>query len=84
MPEHPARFPGVTNDPTHHVLTGRQAARLAALAPVPAANLAGKKLADTAASLRPYIDPKLLVFQKICGQGVKADPAGDDPTKKQA
>jgi hypothetical protein len=78
LPDHPARFPGVTNDPINHVLTGRQAARLAALAPVPAANLAGKKLADAAAALRPYIDPKLLVFRKICGQVVKTDPAGND------
>lgn len=78
MPDHPARFPGLSNDPASHVLTARQAARLAALAPVPAANLAGKKLADVAASLRPYIDPKLLVFRKICGQVVKTDAAGKD------
>lgn len=78
MADHPARFPGVTNDAADHIITGRQAARLAALAPVPAASLAGKKLADAAASLRTYIDPKLLVFQKICGQVVKTDPAGND------
>jgi hypothetical protein len=36
MPDHPARFPGVTNDPAKHTFTARQATRLAALTHVPA------------------------------------------------
>ena len=75
MPDHPARFPGVTNDPAKQTFTARQGARLAALTHVPATELTGKKLADVEARLRPLLDPKLLSFQRICGQVVKTDGA---------
>ncbi len=78
MSDHVARFPGVSNDPATHVLSSRQADRLAALAPVPAAKLAGQRLTDVAEKLKSVIDPGLLAFRKICGRVVKADAAGNE------
>lgn len=78
MPDHAARFPGISNDPEKCVLTARQASRLAALAAVPAAELTGKTLGELGGRLRRVIDPKLLIFRKICGQVVKTDASGRD------
>lgn len=78
MPDHPSRFPGLTNDPARHILTTRQAERLAALASVPAAELAGKTLPALEGRLRPLLDPKLLIFRKLCGRVVKTDANGND------
>lgn len=78
MADHPARFPGVSNDPDKHVLTSRQAGRLAALSALPAPELAGKSLAEVSPRLARVVDPKLLIFRRICGQVVKADASGQE------
>lgn len=78
MADHASRFPGVSNDPAKHQLTGKQAARLAGLVARPASELAGKTLAQLQPSLQHLIDPNLFLFRRVCGQVVKTDAAGND------
>jgi hypothetical protein len=78
MSDHVARFPGISNDPAAHVLTNKQAARLAALAPVAAEKLAGQRLVDVTDRIKAVIDPSLLAFRKVCGRVVKLDAAGNE------
>lgn len=78
MPDHPARFPGLTNDPAKHALSQRQAARLAKLTRLPQAELAGRTLEELRPRLRPLIDPRSLFFQRICGRVVKPEADGSD------
>jgi hypothetical protein len=78
MSTHPSRFPGVSNDPDKHILTARQANRLAALTHVGPNELTGKTTAELGNRLRAVIDPKLLLFRRICGQVVKANPGAVD------
>jgi hypothetical protein len=78
MPTHIARFPGRTNDPAKHVLSKRQATRLAKLTSLPQPELVGKTVDELATRLRPFIDPRTLFFQRICGRVVKTDANGND------
>lgn len=78
MPNHPARFPGRTNDPAKHTLSDRQATRLAKATSLPKAELVGKTIDELRPRLRSLLDPRKLFFQRICGRVVKADIDGDE------
>jgi hypothetical protein len=60
--------------PDRHKLTPIQTQRLAALANVDPAELAGLTIAQAAERLKWVIDPDLFLFREICGKVVKPDP----------
>jgi hypothetical protein len=51
-----------------------QAARLAAMSGVEAKSLTGITVAEAAVKFKFQIDPRLLLFRKVCGKVVKKDP----------
>jgi hypothetical protein len=64
----------VDTDPDQHPLGALQAARLAALADLPASELEGRTIAELSERLRWIVDPGLWLFERVCGQVVKTDP----------
>ena len=60
--------------PDQRRVTPRQAQYLASLARVDEKALAGRRIAELHETLRWRIDPQLLLFRRICGRVVKADP----------
>ena len=60
--------------PEHKPLTKSQVKRLASLTGLHAKDLTGLTVAQISEKFRWKIDPKLLLFRRICGRVVKLDP----------
>ncbi len=60
--------------PDHRPLTQLQAKRLAALTQLNYQDLVGNTVAKLSEKLKWKIEPKLLLFQRVCGRVVKTDP----------
>lgn len=56
------------------IIKERQAEKLSKLTKIDVKELKGKKISEIAEKYKAVIDPKLLLFQKVCGQVVKLDP----------
>src|SRR5689334_1446029 len=65
----------MARQPDDVALNPIQAKRLAALTRIPAEELAERTVAELAGALRWRINPDLLLFELVCGQVVKPDPA---------
>jgi hypothetical protein len=61
-------------DPAKYTVTARQAARLAEVSGLRPKQLTGLTVAEISKKFPFHIDPKLLFFQRVCGQVVKTDP----------
>jgi hypothetical protein len=76
MTMHASCFPGVTDDPSLHILSERQAERLSALSSVPTAELARLPFAAVIDRMRSRVDPKLLFLRRFGGRVVEAQANG--------
>ena len=60
-------------NPDERLVTERQALYLSELSGVKSKELVGKSVAQISDSLKWHVDPKLLMFRRICGRVVKRD-----------
>lgn len=78
MEKHIAKYPQTRMDYEGTKITARQAERLAAIAGVKSAELAGKSIRELRAKPEFGIDPAMLFGRRICGRVVKKDPNGNN------
>ncbi|MGB5294027.1 MAG: hypothetical protein WBP34_03655, partial [Thermoanaerobaculia bacterium] len=81
-PATPTKKPVVSKyldrEPDQLPVTERQAEYLGELARIDSKKIVGKKIAEVNELLKWKLDPKLLLFRRVCGQVVKRDPVTGD------
>jgi hypothetical protein len=71
-----AKRPEPEMDPTKMIVSKKRALHLATLAKLDVKELAGKKIGEVNELLKWRVDPKLLLFRRVCGRVVKKNPDG--------